>query len=103
MHRHCGYAPHPPLFLWAYDEAPGLVRSVGPGDTDGAAYVGEVLGNFDKVLHIHHEGEDLLMYPQLAERAPAGALHVGLILDRSSADAPGWSPPRRQDFETRLT
>ena len=44
------------FFLWAYDEAPGLVRSVAPGDTDRAAYVGEVLGNFDKVLHVHHEG-----------------------------------------------
>ena len=55
------------FFLWAYDEAPGLVRSVGAGDTARAAYVGEVLGNFDKVLHIHHEGEDLLMYPQLEQ------------------------------------
>jgi len=70
------------FFLWAYDEAPGLVRSVAPGDTGRAAYVGEVLGNFDKVLHVHHEGEDLLMYPQLAERAPACALHVGLMLEQ---------------------
>ncbi|MDR6415550.1 hemerythrin domain-containing protein [Pseudarthrobacter sulfonivorans] len=52
------------VFLWAYSEAPGLVRSAGPGDTARAAYVGEVLGNFDKLLHIHHEGEDELMYPQ---------------------------------------
>jgi hypothetical protein len=36
------------FFLWSYDEAPGLVRSVGAGDTARAAYVGEVLGNFDK-------------------------------------------------------
>ena len=70
------------FFLWAYDEAPGLVRSVRAGDTARAAYVGEVLGNFDKVLHIHHEGEDLLMYPQLKERAPACALHVGLMLEQ---------------------
>ena len=58
------------VFLWAYGEAPGLVRSAAAGDTARAAYVGEVLGNFDKLLHIHHESEDLLMYPQLAERAP---------------------------------
>ncbi|PPB48043.1 hemerythrin [Arthrobacter pityocampae] len=68
------------FFLWAYDEAPGLVRSVGPGDTSRAAYVGEVLGNFDNVLHVHHEGEDLLMYPKLTERAPACALHVEQML-----------------------
>lgn len=69
------------FFLWAYDEAPGLVRSVPAGDTDRAAYVGEVLGNFDKVLHVHHEGEDLLMYPRLSERAPACALHVAQMLE----------------------
>ncbi|RKO26182.1 hemerythrin domain-containing protein [Pseudarthrobacter phenanthrenivorans] len=70
------------FFLWAYDEAPGLVRSVQPGDTKRAAYVGEVLGNFDKVLHVHHEGEDLLMYPQLEQRAPACALHVAQMLEQ---------------------
>ncbi|GGH99010.1 hemerythrin domain-containing protein [Arthrobacter liuii] len=70
------------FFLWAYGEAPGLVRSVAAGDTARAAYVGEVLGNFDKVLHVHHEGEDLLMYPQLKERAPACALHVGQMLEQ---------------------
>jgi hypothetical protein len=68
------------FFLWAYGEAPGLVRSVEPGDTARAAYVGEVLGNFDKVLHVHHEGEDLLMYPRLAERAPGCALHIEQML-----------------------
>ena len=70
------------FFLWAYDEAPGLVRSAAAGDTARAAYVGEVLGNFDKVLHIHHEGEDLLMYPQMKDRAPACALHIGQMLEQ---------------------
>ena len=60
------------VFLWAYDEAPGLVRSAAAGDRERSAYVGEVLGNFDKLLHVHHESEDLLMYPKLAARAPAG-------------------------------
>jgi hypothetical protein len=70
------------VFLWAYDEAPGLVRSAKPGDTVRAAYVGDVLGNFDKILHVHHEGEDLLMYRQLAERAPACAVHVEQMLEQ---------------------
>lgn len=64
------------FFLWAYDEAPGLVRSADAGDTVRAAYVGDVLGNFDRALHIHHEGEDLLMYPRLESRAPGCALHI---------------------------
>ena len=29
------------FFLWAYDEAPGLVRSVGAGDTARARYLGD--------------------------------------------------------------
>ena len=70
------------VFLWAYDEAPGLVRSVQPGDTERSAYVGEVLRNFDKLLHAHHESEDLLMYPKLSERAPACALHAQQMIEQ---------------------
>ncbi|MFF2824202.1 hemerythrin domain-containing protein [Arthrobacter koreensis] len=69
------------FFLWAYDEAPGLVRSTASGDATRAAYVGDVLGNFDRTLHIHHEGEDLLMYPQLPGRAPGCALHIAQMLE----------------------
>jgi len=69
------------VILWAYDEAPGLVRSGAPGDMSRAAYVGEVLGNFDKVLRIHNQGQDLFMYPRLAERAPETAPHAGQMLD----------------------
>lgn len=70
------------FILWAYDEAPGLVRSVAPGDVRRAAYVGDVLGNFDKVLWVHNEGQDLFMYPRLAERAPDSASHTGEMLDQ---------------------
>jgi hypothetical protein len=70
------------VFLWAYDEGPGLVRSAATGDGARAAYVGEVLGNFDKILHVHHEAEDLLMYPQLSERAPGCVLHVEQMLEQ---------------------
>ena len=69
------------FFLWAYAEAPGLVRSVAAGDAARAAYVGEVLGNFDMVLHVHHEGEDLLMYPPLEQRAPGCVLHIAQMLE----------------------
>lgn len=70
------------VFLWAYDEAPGLARSVAAGDTERSAYVADVFRNFDHFLHIHHEGEDLLMYPQLEQRAPACALHVAEMLEQ---------------------
>ncbi|GAA2014691.1 hemerythrin domain-containing protein [Microbacterium ulmi] len=68
------------VFLWLYDEMPGLARSVAAGDTARSAYVGDVFRNVDKLLHVHHEGEDLYMYPVLRERAPACALHVDLML-----------------------
>jgi hypothetical protein len=68
------------FLLWANDEAPGLVRSASPGDTARAAYVGKMLGNFHTVLLVHQEGQDLLMYPQLAERAPASTPHVEEML-----------------------
>ena len=35
------------VFLWAYDEAPELVRSATAGDREWSTYVGEVLANFD--------------------------------------------------------
>lgn len=87
------------VFLWAYDEAPGLARSVAPGDTERSAYVGEVLGNFDKLLHVHHEGEDLLMYPRLKERAPACAVHVAEMLAQHAevtAQLEGITPLRER-------
>ena len=68
------------VFLWAYAEAPGLARSASAGDTVRSGYVADVLRNFDKLLHVHHEGEDLLLYPKLRERSPACALHVDQML-----------------------
>lgn len=58
------------------------MRSTAAGGTARAAYVGEVLGNCGKVLLIHHEGQDLFMYPQLAERAPASASHEEQMLQQ---------------------
>ncbi len=63
-------------FLWAYDEAPRLVRGVAPGDTARSAFVGQWLADLDMTLHIHHEGEDELLWDKLSSRAPACALHV---------------------------
>jgi hypothetical protein len=88
------------VFLWAYDEAPGLVRSAAAGDTARAAYVGEVLGNFDKVLHLHHEGEDQSMYPQLSERrrvrtTTAKLRHVTWFRQRRRTAGRGDSTGRR--------
>ncbi|MDX2645698.1 hemerythrin domain-containing protein [Streptomyces sp. PA03-1a] len=52
---------------------PDLIRSVAPGDTRRAEVVGAHAALVCRVLHTHHEGEDLLLWPKLAERASVDA------------------------------
>lgn len=47
-----------------------------PGDTEQAELVASFHGNVLSLLRAHHEGEDELLTPRLAERLPAQA---GLI------------------------
>ncbi|SNT47662.1 Hemerythrin HHE cation binding domain-containing protein [Actinacidiphila glaucinigra] len=48
---------------------PRLVRDVAPGDVERAETVGAHAEQVCSVLHLHHEGEDLLLWPRLLERA----------------------------------
>jgi hypothetical protein len=63
-------------FLWSYGRAPGLIRGVAAGDTGRSSYVGQWLADLNASLHVHHEGEDELLWSRLEQRAPACALHV---------------------------
>lgn len=64
-------------FLFAYGQAPGLVRGVASGDTARSEFVGQWLADLDATLHTHHESEDELLWAKLEQRAPACAMHVG--------------------------
>jgi len=64
-------------FLWAYEEAPGLVRGAPAGDVARSEFLGQWLADLDATLHTHHESEDELLWDKLETRAPACALHVG--------------------------
>ena len=64
-------------FLWGYRKAPQLVRGVPAGDIERSQYVGTWLGDLDATLHVHHDGEDQLLWDKLEQRAPTCALHVG--------------------------
>ena len=64
-------------FLWAYEQAPGLVRGAPAGDTARSEFLGQWLADLDATLHTHHESEDELLWDKLEQRAPACALHVG--------------------------
>lgn len=63
-------------FLWAYEQAPALIRSTPAGDTERSAFVGLWIRDMDASLHVHHHSEDELLWDRLEQRAPACALHV---------------------------
>lgn len=52
---------------------PLTVKAVPEGDADRAAVVGGHVLLMTSILHAHHEGEDLLVWPLLEERAPEHA------------------------------
>ncbi|MBD8059704.1 hemerythrin domain-containing protein [Cellulomonas sp. JH27-2] len=88
------------LFRRAFADAPGLVRGVADGDAERARIVGSHVREVAGALHTHHSGEDELLWDTLEQRAPACALHVGLmraqhqqtavLLDALLADLPAW-------------
>jgi hemerythrin-like domain-containing protein len=55
---------------------PGLIRSVAPGDTRRVEVVGAHAALVCAVLHQHHEGEDLLLWPKLMARGGAEAAAI---------------------------
>jgi hypothetical protein len=57
------------IFRNAFASAPQLVGSVAEGDDERAELVGGYYGDVLEFLRVHHEGEDLLMFPRLVERS----------------------------------
>ncbi len=88
------------LFRRAFTDLPGLVRGVPDGDRERMRAVSGHVRELAAALHHHHEGEDLLLWDRLEQRAPACALHVGLMksqhattaaqLERLDALLPSW-------------
>jgi len=75
------------LFRRAFTDAPVLVRGVADGDTGRMLPVADHVREVAAALHHHHEGEDLLLWDTLEQRAPACALHVGLMRSQHAATA----------------
>ena len=65
------------LFRRAFTDLPGLVRGVAPGDLERVGVLAPHVRSVATALHHHHDGEDLLLWDTLEQRAPACALHVG--------------------------
>ena len=57
-------------FRRAFGDAPAQVAAVKDGDQERARQVADYLEEVCWLLHVHHEGEDELLYPLLKERAP---------------------------------
>jgi hemerythrin-like domain-containing protein len=61
------------LFRREFARLPELILSVADGDVAGAETVGSHVAMLCSLLHLHHEGEDLLLWPKLAARGGADA------------------------------
>jgi hemerythrin-like domain-containing protein len=64
-------------FRQEFHRAPGTVAGVSAGDTVRAAVVADHLDLMQEFLHLHHTGEDELLWPKLTERA---AREVGSVI-----------------------
>jgi hemerythrin-like domain-containing protein len=57
-------------FRQEFARIPDLVSGVAPGDLSRTRVVAEHLDLMVQMLHLHHKGEDDLLWPKLLERAP---------------------------------
>lgn len=58
------------IFREALDAVPRFVGAAPADDNDRAELVGSYYANVLKLLHAHHEAEDLTIYPLMVERLP---------------------------------
>lgn len=89
------------IFRQAISDAPQLVGTVAAGDTGRAGLVGDYYREVFILLHLHHEGEDAVIWPRLIERAPGKAAlirnneaqHVEILDPLAAAEQalPAWT------------
>jgi Hemerythrin HHE cation binding domain len=89
------------VFRREFRLAPPMIRSVQVGDKTKAARVTAHVIEVSEMLHHHHHGEEVLVFDKLEVRAPACAIHVGImrqqhaqvqaLLDQVAARATAWA------------
>jgi hypothetical protein len=67
------------VFRREFKLAPPMVRAVDVGDTAKAGRVTAHVLEIVDMLHHHHHGEEELVFDKLEVRAPACAIHVGIM------------------------
>ena len=97
-------------FRRAYDEAARLVRAEPVPSPERVTFLADHIDFGIAMLHVHHAGEDALLYPKLIERVPDQVSMtrevehehqlVAAALDRASAACKAWrsqpSPATRE-------
>jgi len=103
-------------FRRAYEESAQLVRAAPAPSRERVAFLADHIDFGLRMLHVHHEGEDELLYPKLVERAPEQARmtadveheHVVIktAIDAASAACATWrehpSPATGEALATSL-
>jgi hypothetical protein len=69
------------LFRREFARLPELILSIADEDIAGAETVGSHVAMLCTLLHLHHEGEDLLLWPKLAVRGGAEADAIVPIME----------------------
>jgi hemerythrin-like domain-containing protein len=87
-------------FRRAYDEAARLVRAAQAPSPGRVTFLADHIDFGLALLHVHHEGEDELLYPKLIERVPDQAAttesveheheQIKAALDAASAASAAW-------------
>src|SRR5215470_5984870 len=87
-------------FRKAYSESAQLVRAAPTPSPGRVTFLADHIDFAIKALHIHHEGEDELLYPKLIERVPEQAPMteevehehqlIATALDEASAACAAW-------------
>jgi hemerythrin-like domain-containing protein len=70
------------VFREALAAAPRIVGGASRHDPQHTANVASYYANVLAFLHVHHEGEDALVWPKLLERAPVEAARIQEIADQ---------------------
>lgn len=65
---------------------PALVRGVAAGDRERAQVVAEHIAYVSTILHHHHHGEDVDVWPLLAERCPAECARLVELMEAQHED-----------------
>jgi hemerythrin-like domain-containing protein len=100
------------VFRREFGLLPALIRGVAADDLDRAKVVADHAAWLLRFVHVHHSGEDELLWPVLLERVEVEAelirrmeeqhLHVAALVPRAEAQLPLWAAEPSADRGEQL-